>query len=50
MSFIEALSNETTRSLIEQIEELLDTECSTLLAIRDNLIKELSTLGYDYAL
>lgn len=49
MSFIEILKNEEGKSLIEQIEELAETQEPTLIRIRKNLIKELKKkFGYEY--
>lgn len=54
MTFIEALNNETTRELIEQIEELsislerYNGNEPTLERLRANLIAELAEHGYDY--
>jgi|TARA_Y100000310_G_C20562366_1_gene753696 hypothetical protein len=50
MTFIEALNNEETRSLIEQIEELEDTTCERLVEIRTSLIADLAKFNYTYIL
>ncbi len=48
MTFIDALNNEETRSLVEQIEEIGTDADSTLMMIRANLIAELATFGFNY--
>lgn len=50
LTFIDALNNTETRSLIEQVEEIVNTECHILIEIRTNLIAELAQLGYTYTL
>lgn len=48
MTFIEALNNEETKKLIEQIEDLADTQDEDLKEVRKELIKELETKGYKW--
>jgi len=48
LTFIQALNNPVTYSLIEQIEEISDTEDKILIDIKENLISELKKLGYTY--
>lgn len=51
MSFIEVLSIPEARELVDQIEELIGEEETTLVRIRTNLIQELKRLnGYEYIL
>lgn len=51
MSFIEVLNIPEARELVDQIEELIGEEDSTLVRIRTNLINELKCLtGYEYIL
>lgn len=51
MSFIDVLNNPQARELVDQIEELISEEDSTLVRIRTNLIQELKNLtGYEYIL
>ena len=55
MTFIEALNNEETRSLIDLVEECISDldrypeGNPTLEEMRDDFISQLAALGYDYA-
>ena len=51
MTFIEVMSNERGRDLVEQIEELIGEEEAVLVRIREGPLKQLKDeFGYEYVL